>query len=379
MKKILKKITIWKEAGLISDEQFNSIRQFEEANAPKNLAAYTIISLGAIVICIGIISLIASNWEDLGDGVKLLLDFLILGGLAYSIFKIKDTNKNWIFETLLVSYFILILASIGLISQIYNTGGKFYQAAFFWCAITLPIVLFATSKITSHIWLIAGLFSVTSYLLESIKFFNDEEILLVWVYSVLPSFLLTISFPLQNSKMESLRVFGSTSLFWSIFGFLTGTVFFSFLGIIKNKNIFHIENEVQGLILISLFFGAVTIYLSYLKNKKLSLLLLIGYLLYTIQYCSHLFDFSSEAFDAILFVLIWFIAGFIFHLLDRKRLFEFTIVSIGIRFLIAYFQLFTSLVFTGFGLIFSGILIISICVFYIKKREKITQFIGELI
>jgi len=77
MKKILKKITIWKEAGLISDEQFNSIRQFEEANAPKNLAAYTIISLGAIVICIGIISLIASNWEDLGDGVKLLLDFLI--------------------------------------------------------------------------------------------------------------------------------------------------------------------------------------------------------------------------------------------------------------------------------------------------------------
>lgn len=379
MKKILKKLTLWKEAGLISEDQFHSIQEFELANAPKNLAAYTIISLGAIVICIGIISLIASNWEELGDGVKLLLDFLFLGGLAYSVYKNKDTDKNWIFETVLVSYFILILASIGLISQIYNTGGEFYQATFFWCAITLPVVLFATRKITSHIWLIAGLFSVTAYLFDSVLYLNNEEVLFVWIFLLLPSFLLTISFPLQSSRMESLRVFGSTALFWSTIGFLMGTVFFSFLGALKNKNSFHVEYEVQGLLIITLIFAGVSIYLSYFMSRRISFLLFLGYSAYIILTCSHLYKFQSEALDAILFILIWFIAGFIFQLLERKGLFEFAIISIGLRFLVAYFQLFTSLVFTAYGLIFSGILIISICILYIKNREKITRFIGELI
>jgi uncharacterized membrane protein len=379
MNKILKKLTLWKNAGLISDSQFESIRLYEEEHSPKNLAAYTVITLGVIVICLGIISLIASNWEDLADSVKLLMDFTILGGLSYSIYRYKDTEKKWLLETLIISYFLLILASIGLISQIYNTGGKFYQAALFWCAITLPIVLHTTGRATTHIWFVATIFSVTSFFIETVSSFKEEEILLSWTYSLLPALMLVISFPLQASTKASLQVFGSTSLFWSVFGFLTGSIFFSFLGLLDMNSAIQSRQLLQGLLFISLLLSGVSVYLSYLQNKKLALLLLIGLGTYLFMFCAHVFGFHSQALDAFLFIVIWFVAGFLFHILESRRLFEFAIVSIGIRFLVAYFQLFTSLIFTAFGLIFSGILIIVVCVFYIKNRDKITRFIGELI
>jgi uncharacterized membrane protein len=379
MNKILKKLTLWKDAGLISGAQLDSIRQYEEEHAPKNIAAYTVITLGAIVICLGIISLIASNWEDLGDSVKLLMDFTILGTLSYFIFRYKDTDKKWLLETLIVSYFILILASIGLISQVYNTGGKFYQAAILWCAITLPIVLHATGRATTHIWFVAAIFSITSFLLETVHSFKEEEILLSWTYSVLPALLLAISFPMRSSKVESLQVFGATSLFWSVFGFLTGSIFFSFLGVLKMDTASSARGLLQSLLFISLILSGISVYFSYSQNKKLSILLVLGLGIYLFMFCSHVFGFSSETLDVLFFIAIWFIAGFLFHLLESKRLFEFAIVSIGLRFLVAYFQLFASLLFNAFGLIISGVLIIVVCVLYIKNRDKITNFIGELI
>lgn len=379
MNKILKKLLTWKEAGLISDAQFQSIKDYEEEHKPKNLAAYTIITLGAIVICIGIISLIASNWEEIGDITKLLIDFTILMGLSYAIYLQKETKKVWLLETLIVSYFLLILASIGLISQIYNTGGEFYQACFFWCVITLPLVLYSTGRITTHLWLIAAIFSFTSMLLDTVDSFKEEEILLSWVYSILPLLLLVFSFPLRAAKQNNLHTFGNTTLFWSIFGFLSGTIFFSFLGLIEYQDSKPTKDLVQFLLFVSCALAGASFYFANLQHRKISILLVFGLTIYIVLFASHIFQFNSKTLDVVFFVLIWFAAGFIFHLLENTRLFEFAIVIIGLRFLVAYFQLFASLLLTAFGLIFSGVFIITVCILYIKNREKITQKIGELI
>ncbi|HMV41513.1 MAG TPA: DUF2157 domain-containing protein [Leptospiraceae bacterium] len=376
---LIKKLNLWKDAGLISDIQYASIIKYEEEHKPKNRTAYTIITLGALVICLGIISLIASNWEYINDGVKLVIDFLILGGISYSIYIQRENNKKWLLEVLIISYFIMILASIGLISQVYNTGGKLYQAFLFWCLITLPLVFQSSGRATTHIWLIAFLFSSTSFLFDRISLFNKDEVAVVWLFSFLPTSLLFISFPLKQSKVDTLTVFGKTCLFWSILGFLSGTIVFSFL-----KDISKIKNDsgllaIQGLLMISLLFSILSVYLSLGQNKKIAAFLGIGSILYLFMLSSHLFYFHSEFLDTIFFILIWFVIGLLFHLIDSKQLFEFAIVVIGIRFLVAYFQLFASLALTGIGLIFSGILIIVISVLYIRNRDKITNWIGELI
>jgi uncharacterized membrane protein len=379
MNKILNKLKIWMDAGLITESQMNSILKFEDDQQPKNRAVYSIITLGAIVICLGIISMIASNWEKLGDIFKLIADFSILSILSLTIFKFKDSNHKWIYETLLVSYFLLILASIGLISQIFHTGGKFYQATTFWCLITFPLVLFSTGKATIHIWFIGFFYSLTMAINYNFLVFKEETFIIVWCFSILPTLLLAISFPLQKSIYENLKAFGSASLFWSIFGFLFGSIFFSFLGVFDFLMVEGLENYYFFLIFLSCVLMAIGEYFIISQSKKISLLMLVGFFSYTIMYLSYLYHFNSELLDIVLFIVIWFSAGFAFNLLEWKRLFEFAIIVIGLRFLIAYFQLFTSLILTSFGLIFSGVLIIAISVIYIKKRENITKWVGELL
>lgn len=379
MNKILKKLNLWKEAGLISDSQYESIVRYEEENSPKNRAAYTIITLGAIVICLGIISLIASNWEDINDGVKLVIDFLILSGLSYTIYQQKENPKKWLFEVLIVSYFILILASIGLISQIYNTGGKLYQALLFWCSITFPIALFSQGRATVHLWLTSFLFSITYFLFERFPIFNQDGTAIIWIFGFLPNILLGVYFLFNLIQNKSLTAFGNASLVWAILGFMTGPIFFSLVGNLSREAGGNSLPAIQGLLTISLLLATLSTARSFLINKKIGVFLAIGFFNYFLMSSSHLYEFHSQFLDTVFFILIWFSIGILFHLLDSKKLFEFSIVVIGIRFLVAYFQLFASLMLTGFGLIFSGILIIAISVFYIKNRERLTNWIGEMI
>ena len=70
------RINLWRESGLISDEQSESIINFEEApGVPVQLGVrfsrliVVLSTLGAILIGAGIISFVAANWQG-HDGVE---------------------------------------------------------------------------------------------------------------------------------------------------------------------------------------------------------------------------------------------------------------------------------------------------------------------
>ncbi len=85
MSRLEKRLHDWVSNNIISREQAEGIRQYE-ANAPgSSWVLYSFLILGATIISIGFISLIAANWDDIPDAVKLGLDFLLLIGLAIGI------------------------------------------------------------------------------------------------------------------------------------------------------------------------------------------------------------------------------------------------------------------------------------------------------
>ncbi|MCB1168444.1 MAG: DUF2157 domain-containing protein, partial [Leptospiraceae bacterium] len=65
--KIAEKLQIWVEEGLIQSGQAESILAFENKKHTRPYAMYSFIILGVTVISIGIISLIAANWEAIPD------------------------------------------------------------------------------------------------------------------------------------------------------------------------------------------------------------------------------------------------------------------------------------------------------------------------
>lgn len=147
MRKLDSSLQEWVSGGIISSDQADRIRAFEDAKPERSWILSGILLLGTFIVGVGVISIIAANWENIPDALKLAGDFAILGGLAYLTAKFWTEQKWAVFDATLSAFMIAVVASIGLISQIFHTGGQLHQALFLWCGLTLAPSLFALSLI----------------------------------------------------------------------------------------------------------------------------------------------------------------------------------------------------------------------------------------
>ncbi len=368
-----KKLNEWKTNNLLTKDQTDSILEYENKNSNSKLGIYTIVTLGCIVLGLGIIALIASNWESIPDFLKLISDFLILLLLGFFIYLMYDTLNTKLKDSLIVVFILFILASIGLISQIYNTGGEIYQAFLLWSIITLPIILFSESIFPSQFWILSTFFVLNSYLEI---FLRDQNINLIIAINILciPNIFLLLGLILSYFRSNNLRKFSKSFYFWGFFLFINSTISVNFLSNDPEKLTYKFN-------LIYCFYSIISIILFilvYQINKKLATLYLAFIILYYINFYIHLGTENTKFINASLFISLWFFISFIFLNLKFNKLFEFSIIIIGLRFLLIYFEIFSSLLLTGIGLIFSGIFIILIAVLYLKYKNHLLNLIKRL-
>ncbi|MEZ5450857.1 MAG: DUF2157 domain-containing protein, partial [Thiolinea sp.] len=104
-----KKLNSWLDQGLITEQQYEAIRAFEqgEGSSNQNWWLYSLLILGCSIIGLGIISLIAANWAVIPDGIKLGTAFSLLGLLALMIFwQAQKPDSPW--RDALISGFIIL-------------------------------------------------------------------------------------------------------------------------------------------------------------------------------------------------------------------------------------------------------------------------------
>ena len=140
------------QAGIISEEQKEQILNFENRKN-TGFVSRLITLLGVFTIGIGIISVIASNWNNIGDAVKLVVMFAALFGCGISagIYHQKGAFEKC--EKLLVVMFLLVAAAIGLIIQIYQlSGGKWYSVLAIWFLVTAPLLFVSGKNCVAYFW-----------------------------------------------------------------------------------------------------------------------------------------------------------------------------------------------------------------------------------
>ena len=112
--------------------------------------------LGALLIGLGIILILAHNWDELSRGVKTAVAFLPLlvgqGLCAYVFFK-KNTNDIWR-ESAATFLFIAIGACISLVSQIYHVAGSMDSFLLSWILLGLPLVYLLRSSAAALLYLL---------------------------------------------------------------------------------------------------------------------------------------------------------------------------------------------------------------------------------
>lgn len=359
-----KKVNEWSEKGLIAKEQASAIVAYEKHTNPSNLLTNTFLTLGVSIISLGILAFIAANWENISGNVKLIIDFMILSGAAWYIYYLSNKEKIILRDRMIVFFQLMILVSIGLISQVFHTSGKLYEALFLWIGITLPIVLHAQNKFPSHILFIAVYGSTFIFFIDIFDMYKRSVVFVVQL--LIPITFLLIGILINIFKMKSIQRFGLSSIFWGTLSIMLGTFGLHFL------EPFDADSKFYSVSI--LYFSVSSLILSFLifKIKKVSsIFVLLIAILYLGIYLLRVNGKSTDFFDALFFIFIWIFIGLLFLNLRYNRIFELSIVVVGLRFLVVYFQIFDSLLMTSLGLVLSGFLILLVVYLYVKNKDKI--------
>ncbi len=141
------------KAEIISGEQQKQILAYDDG-VGGGFVMRALNLLGIFTIGIGVISLVASNWEYLGDNLKLIMMFVLLSGAAGMAVSNKLKGQDNKAEKWLVALFLLVGAAIGLVIQVYHLSGNIYHLPFaFWWAATLPLLFAAKKKYVAWFWM----------------------------------------------------------------------------------------------------------------------------------------------------------------------------------------------------------------------------------
>jgi uncharacterized membrane protein len=113
--------------------------------------------IGALLIGLGIISLIGHNWEELSRPVRVVLSLLpLVSGQALALWVLLKRPASHAFKEGTATFLSLMVgASMALISQTYNIPGDTADFIFTWMLLIVPLVYFMEATITAAIY-VAG-------------------------------------------------------------------------------------------------------------------------------------------------------------------------------------------------------------------------------
>lgn len=361
----------WVQSKIISPEQAKQIRDHEAARPENSWVLSGVYALGAIVIGIGIISLIAANWSSIPNFVKIIGDFVLLIIVAGLTVRAAVREKPIQYEAWLLGFLILVLASIGLISQVYHTGGKLFQALLFWSAITF-VPMFASRRIlVPFLWTAAFVGSLAYAAAESDALemiFNDNYAAIAMTMPLLCITLAAITHRLTKAESRATAAFG----FWALICGLTALAAAELREFVGHGLDFSTQAYTPAYILVATSTTAILLNRQYRKLPKILLITAIVSFLIPFHLPSH--EMNSSLVHATLTVLTLGTTSLFLASIKARRLFQWFLFFLGLRFLILYFQAFGGLATTGFGLIVSGSLFIGMAVLWNKYRNPIAAW-----
>ena len=150
--KLSKKLQTWVDQGFISQKQADKIMESEQSQH-SGIMWRLMFGLAGLLIGIGSILIISSNWRNIPAPIKLLGDFSIWGGSIYGAYWSIVNKKDKLKELFLVLSFLFVAATIGLIAQIFNLSGGWHSFAITWAVLGFIYVIFSRLIAVNIAWL----------------------------------------------------------------------------------------------------------------------------------------------------------------------------------------------------------------------------------
>lgn len=197
--KLKKELPELVKEGVISQDIASKIEHYYNLKQPTNPnRLFTVFGvLGSILVGLGIILILAHNWDDFPKTIKTCFAFapLIIGQLLVGFSILKQKSKTWK-EASGVFLFFAVGASMAMVSQIYNIPGNFSRYMLTWILLCAPLIYL----LKSHALALLHLLFATIYACEYGYSYNSN---IPWMYLVLLLVLLPYYYTLLKHKFEA--------------------------------------------------------------------------------------------------------------------------------------------------------------------------------
>jgi len=154
-------------ADIITPEKASEIKRFYELKSKKSSNKLIVVFgiLGAILVGLGIILIIAHNWDNLSRTTKSFFAFLplVIGQLISGFVILKKRDSITWREGASVFLILSVGASISLISQIYNIPGNLSSFLLTWISLSVPMIYLMNSSVSAMLVIIG----ITYYACET--------------------------------------------------------------------------------------------------------------------------------------------------------------------------------------------------------------------
>lgn len=307
----------YESTGLITGGQKNEILEIYEIKGGLNFIR-VVVTIGAILVGLGILSFIASNWSGISHLGKLLIIFGVFGGVNLAGYLLTEnypkTGRSLIYLGTLVYG-----AGIFLIGQMYNFGGEFPTAFLLWSLGVIPMAFQLRDK---YLMLFAnilfGVYLNASYDLGfpyagwvgvpivylAFNYFGKSKLLLFFANLTTLSFILQITLRYEVKGLYvaliffliGLLMYGIKHSLGSDIFRVQGNILFGVTGVILTiPEIWDVLVSVQSIRLVSILFALAFIALLFALIRKGSLISLIFVCITIFRYYTDTFAFLPKS------------------------------------------------------------------------------------
>jgi uncharacterized membrane protein len=360
------KLARWLEAGLIDAEQVQRITAFESQRT-RPLVVYAIAGLGGFAIAIGMLSIVAANWDVIPGWVKIGLDLAILGGLAWSAVRFDQQAIHWARETVLLVLFGMTLASIALVGQIYQLGGEARHALTIWTVLTALMMTRADSGWLGFAWMAGLQATFVAWMVWLADVPGDLEALALGLTYWVPLVCLTLgNWPwLRKARPHWAALFGEIGWAELVLAASAGT-----FALYDDMS----DEDWGGLLLPFVASLALTVWLMTRRSQtQISVRALLVLCLILAYGPWVLARGELDLVAALSFIGLWLAVAFAAHETGRVGVLNLATAVIGIRIVIVYFEVFGSLLNTGVGLVTGGALTLALVWLWFRKRRDFAE------
>lgn len=181
--RLLKELPDLVNNEVISQEVATKIEtyyQSQQNNSPNRL--FTVFGvLGSLLVGLGVILILAHNWDNFSRSTRTLFAFLplLIGQLSVAFSILKQKSKTWK-EASGTFLFFAVGSSIALVSQIYNIPGDLSTYVLTWIVLCAPLIYLLKSNVLAILHLVF----ITFYACEMgyDNYYSNET---PWLYVVL--------------------------------------------------------------------------------------------------------------------------------------------------------------------------------------------------